>query len=69
MLHRRKGFSASEILTALGIIGILCVTMLSLNTFSDNDYKVAVMKLSQADAALKSWGKAVTESNETGLGA
>ncbi len=69
MLNRKKGFSTSEILTALGIIGILCVTMLSLNTFSDNEYKVAAVKLQQVDNAMKSWGKAVTSSNETGLGA
>ncbi len=66
--YKYQGFTLSEILTALGIIGILVVTMLSLNNFSDNNYKVASTKLSQADLALKSWGKAVTQSNETGLG-
>ena len=65
----KRAFSLAETLTALGIIGILCVTMLSLNSMSDNKYKVATTKLFQVDSALKSWGKAISKSNETGLGA
>ena len=64
-----KAFSMAEVLVALSLIGILCVTMLSLNTTADNDYKIAATKLAQIDSALQSWGKAVTKSNETGLGA
>ena len=67
--QKHEAFSLSEILVALGIIGILCVSMLSLNSMSDNNYKVAATKLSQVDSALKSWGKAISKSNETGLGA
>ncbi len=63
-----NGFTIAEVLTALGIIGILVVTMLSLNNFSDNHYKIATTKLSQVDSALKTWGKAISKSNETGLG-
>ncbi len=62
------GFSMSEVLTALGIIGILVITVLSLNKFSDSDYKIALTKMNQSDAALKSWAKAQAKSNETGLG-
>ena len=68
-LKRFRAYSMGEILVALGIIGILCVSMLSLNSMSDNNYKVASTKLAQVDSALKSWGKAISKSNETGLGA
>ena len=68
-MQKFRAFSLAETLTALGIIGVLCVTMLSLNSMSDNKYKVATTKLSQVDSAMKSWGKAVSQSNETGLGA
>ena len=66
--HKRKAVSMSEVLVTLGLIGILSVTMLSLNNFSDNSYQLAATKLAQTDSALKSWGKAVTKANETGLG-
>ena len=62
-------FSAGEILVTLALIGILCVTMLSLNNMTDRNYQIATTKLSQVDSALKSWGKAISKSNETGLGA
>ena len=64
-----RAFSATEVLVALAIVGILCVTMLSLNDMTDRNYKVATTKMLQIDSTLKSWGKAITKSNETGLGA
>ncbi|MCR4881001.1 MAG: hypothetical protein K6A44_03505, partial [bacterium] len=67
--ERMRAFTLSEVVIALGLIGILCVTMLSLNSMSDNNYKVASTKLAQVDSAIKSWGKAISKSNETGLGA
>lgn len=66
---KRKAVSMSEVLVTMGLVGILAVTMLSLNNFSDNSYQLAATKLSQVDSALKSWGKAITKTNETGLGA
>ena len=36
----------------LGLIGILAVTMLSLNNFSANDEKLSLTKLAQADDAV-----------------
>ena len=68
-MKRIRAFSATEILVALAIVGILCVTMLSLNDMTDRNYKVATTKMLQVEGALKSWGKAITKSNETGLGA
>ena len=68
-MSKFRAFSLAETLTALGIIGVLCVTMLLLNSMSDNKYKVATTKIAQVDSALKSWGKAVSKTNETGLGA
>ena len=65
----RNGCSLAETLVAMGLIGILCVTMLSLNSMSDNKYKIATTKLDQVDSAIKSWGKAISKSNEKGLGA
>ena len=67
--YRLRAFTVAEVLVALGIIGILCVSMLSLNSMSDNNYKEASTKLAQVDSALKSWGKAISKSNETGIGA
>ena len=64
-----RAFSSAEIITTLGIIGVLCISMLALNSMTDNNYKVASTKLAQADSALKSWGKAISKSNETGRGA
>lgn len=65
--EKKKAVSMSEVLVTLGLIGILSVTMLSLNNFSDNSYQLAATKLSQVDSALKSWGKAITKRNEMGL--
>ncbi|MCR4881607.1 MAG: hypothetical protein K6A44_06625 [bacterium] len=66
--NKLRAFTMAETIVALGLIGILCVTMLSLNSMTDNNYKVASTQLAQADSALKSWGKAISKSNETGLG-
>ena len=68
-MKKIRAFSATEILVALAIVGILCVTMLSLNDMTDRNYKVATTKMLQVDNTLKTWGKAITKSNETGLGA
>ena len=67
--QKRQAVTMSEILVTLGLIGVLAVTMLSLNSFSDNSYQIATTKMTQVDSALKSWGKAISKSNETGLGA
>ena len=66
--HRRQGFTMAEVLTTLGIIGVLCVTMLSLTNVGENKYNLAATKLAQTEAALKSWGMAQSGANETGLG-
>ena len=65
---RAKGFSQSEVLMTLGLIGILAVTMVGLNNLGDNKFQVNSTKLAQAEVAIKTWGKAVSKSNETGLG-
>ena len=65
---RRLGFSLTEVTMVLGLIGILAVTMLSLNNFNANDEKMAMTKLAQADSAIMSWSKAQVGANETGLG-
>ena len=67
-MSKIRAFSMAEILVAMGIIGILCVSMLSLNSMSDNNYKVASTKLAQTDSALKSWGRAISKVNETNQG-
>lgn len=59
--------SMSEVLVTLGLIGILAVTMLGLNNFDDKR-KINEAKMAQAEAAIKTWGKAISQSNETGLG-
>ena len=63
---KRRAFTLAETLVYLGLIGVLCVTMLSVNSMTDNNYKIASTKLAQVDSALKSWGKAISKSNETG---
>ena len=66
---KRRAFSMSETLMTMGIIGLLAVTMLSMNNFADNKVKIAHTKLIQVDSAIRAWGKAVTQMNETGVGA
>ena len=63
-----KGFNLSELLVAMGLIGMLAITMLSLNNFNNNKIQIAQTKLAQVDSSIKAWGKAVTRANETGLG-
>ena len=63
-----KAFSLSEVIMTLGIMGLLAVTMLGLNNFQTQSHKIALTKLAQVDSALKSWGKAISNSNESGLG-
>jgi len=65
----RRAFSISETIMTMGIIGLLAVTMLSMNNFADNKQQIAQTKLTQVDSALRSWGKAVTAIGETGVGA
>ena len=64
---RKKAFSLSECIVTLSIIGILLVTMISLNKY--NDYRMAQAKMAQVDNALHAWGKHIIQSNETGDGA
>ena len=64
-----RAFSISETIMTMGIIGLLAITMLSMNNFADNKQQIAQTKLTQVDSALRSWGKAVTKINETGVGA
>ena len=66
---KRRAFSMSETLMTMGIIGLLAVTMLSMNNFADNKQQIAQTKLTQVDSAIRAWGKAVTQMNETGVGA
>jgi len=66
--QKRLGLSLTEITIVLGLIGILAVTMLSLNQFNPNDDKLAMTKLAQTDNALMSWSKAQISGNETSLG-
>ena len=65
----RRALSISETLMTMGIIGLLAVTMLSMNNFADNKQQIAQTKLTQVDSAIRAWGKAVTQMNETGIGA
>ena len=66
----KKAFSLSETLIAMGLIGVLAVTMITLNNFSDNKQKVAEIRMAQVENALQAWGKAVTSTSvETGFGA
>ena len=66
--QKRKAVTMSEVLLTLSLVGILAVTMLSLNNFSNNSMQIAATRLAQADSSLKTWGKAITKMNETGLG-
>ncbi len=68
-MQKKKGFSVSEMMIAMGLIGILAVTMISLNKFNSNNYQVAQTRLAQVDSSLAAWGKALIQNNETGLGA
>jgi len=68
-MRKIKAFSISETIMTMGIIGLLAVTVLSMNTFSDNKDKIAHTKLIQVDSAIRAWGKAVTAIGETGVGA
>jgi len=63
-----RAFSMSEVLIALSLVGILALTMLSLNNMSTNKFQIAQTKILQTDSALKSWAKAEVKSNEMGLG-
>ena len=67
-MSKNKAFSLSEVILIISIIGILAVTMLSLNKFSNYNEKVILIKMAQVESALQSWGKSLNKSNETGLG-
>ena len=41
---KRRAFSMSETLMTMGIIGLLAVTMLSMNNFTDNKQQIAQTK-------------------------
>ena len=64
-----KAFSLSETLIAISLIGILAVTMISMNNFAGYRQKVAMENLAQVDSAIQSWGKAISKANESGMGA
>jgi len=66
--NRNQGFSMSEVLITLGLMGILAVTMVGLNGVHNNDEKTNSVKFAQAEAAIKTWGKAITNDSETGIG-
>ena len=66
--QKKKGFSLAETCMVLGLIGILAVTMLSLNKFDTQNPQIATTKLSETDNSLRAWAKAQVGANETGLG-
>ena len=56
----KKAFSLSETLIAMGLIGVLAVTMITLNNFSGNKQKVDEIRMAKVENAIRAWGKAVT---------
>ena len=67
-LSKKHAFSTADLIITISLIGILATVMLSLNNFSNNNYKIALTKMQQTDSVLKSWGKAISKLNESGLG-
>lgn len=61
-----KAFSLSELLVTLSLVGIMCMTTLSVNGMSNSSCKISETKFSQTEAALKIWEKEVLKTNEIG---
>ena len=57
----KNAYSLSECIITLSIIGILAVTMISLNNF--NEQKLAEQRMNQVDTALRAWGKEVIKTD------
>ena len=66
-MKKYGAFSLSETILAMSIIGILAMTMITLNKMDAS--RTTEIRLQQAETSLVSWGKALTKFNETGLGA
>lgn len=62
----KKAFSLSELLVTLSLVGIMCMTTLSVNGMSNSSCKISETKFSQTEAALKTWEKEVLKTNEIG---
>lgn len=64
----KDGFSLSELLITLGIVGILCSTTLAVGVVDSNNCKIAETRAKQTNEALNGWSASYMKNMESGVG-